>query len=102
MSEDIVYDFEWDPAKALSNVRKHGITFDQAATVLVVEDELIVRELVCAVLSGQGYDVYCAETGADQHASATSIVAASVTAAKRVAKVMKSPLGVEIRVSSLT
>ena len=35
MNEDIVYDFEWDPAKALSNVRKHGITFDQAATVLL-------------------------------------------------------------------
>jgi CheY-like chemotaxis protein len=34
-----------------------------AARVLVVEDELIVRELVCAVLSSQGYDVLCAETG---------------------------------------
>ena len=32
MNENIVYDFAWDPAKALSNARKHGITFDQAAT----------------------------------------------------------------------
>lgn len=34
MSEPIVYDFEWDAAKALSNVAKHGVTFDQVATVL--------------------------------------------------------------------
>lgn len=33
MSAEIVYDFEWDAAKALSNAAKHGITFDRAATV---------------------------------------------------------------------
>ena len=27
------YDFEWDPVKAKLNYRKHGIGFDQAATV---------------------------------------------------------------------
>lgn len=26
--------FAWDPAKAASNLRKHGVTFAQAATVL--------------------------------------------------------------------
>lgn len=26
-------DFEWDPVKAKSNHRKHGVGFDQAATV---------------------------------------------------------------------
>jgi len=25
--------FEWDPAKALSNIRKHGVSFDEAVTV---------------------------------------------------------------------
>jgi uncharacterized DUF497 family protein len=25
--------FEWDPTKAANNVRKHGITFDEAVTV---------------------------------------------------------------------
>ena len=25
--------FEWDPAKAKSNIRKHGISFDEAVTV---------------------------------------------------------------------
>ena len=27
------YDFEWDPDKAKSNRRKHGVRFEQAATV---------------------------------------------------------------------
>jgi uncharacterized DUF497 family protein len=35
MSSETVYDFEWNPAKALYNARKHGITFDQAATVFL-------------------------------------------------------------------
>lgn len=25
--------FEWDPAKATSNIRKHGVSFDEAVTV---------------------------------------------------------------------
>ena len=31
----IAFDFEWDDAKALANVAKHGVTFDQAATVFL-------------------------------------------------------------------
>jgi uncharacterized DUF497 family protein len=27
------YEFEWDSGKAESNVRKHGVTFDEASTV---------------------------------------------------------------------
>ncbi len=27
--------FEWDPPKALANVKKHGVTFDEAATVFL-------------------------------------------------------------------
>jgi len=27
------YDFEWDPAKGKSNLRKHGVTLDEACTV---------------------------------------------------------------------
>ena len=26
-------EFEWDPGKAVSNLRKHKVTFDEAATV---------------------------------------------------------------------
>jgi uncharacterized protein len=29
------YCFEWDPNKAAANQRKHGVTFEQAATVLL-------------------------------------------------------------------
>jgi CheY-like chemotaxis protein len=32
-------------------------------TVLVVEDEIALRELVCSVLEGHGYDILQAETG---------------------------------------
>jgi two-component system cell cycle sensor histidine kinase/response regulator CckA len=36
---------------------------DNFETVLVVEDEEIVRDLVCAVLEEQGYNVMCAADG---------------------------------------
>ncbi|MBM3219947.1 MAG: BrnT family toxin [Candidatus Rokubacteria bacterium] len=29
----MAYVFEWDPAKAATNRRKHGVTFDEASTV---------------------------------------------------------------------
>lgn len=32
--------FEWDPLKAAANVRKHGVMFDEAATVFL--DQLAV------------------------------------------------------------
>ena len=35
MNTSIVYDFEWDPTKAFANAAKHGVTFDQAATVFL-------------------------------------------------------------------
>ncbi|MDP2793938.1 MAG: BrnT family toxin [Sulfurisoma sp.] len=35
MSQGIVFDFEWDPAKAASNLQKHGVTFDMAATIFL-------------------------------------------------------------------
>lgn len=33
MSDAIVYHFDWDPAKARSNVAKHGVTFQRATLV---------------------------------------------------------------------
>ncbi len=36
-------DFEWDPAKAASNVRKHSVSFQEAATVFA--DPLSVTAL---------------------------------------------------------
>jgi uncharacterized DUF497 family protein len=36
-------DFEWDPNKAGRNLRKHGVTFEEAATVF--RDELSITVL---------------------------------------------------------
>lgn len=33
MSTPFAYTFEWDPNKAVANRRKHGVGFEQAATV---------------------------------------------------------------------
>jgi len=33
MSKSWVYNFEWDPAKARWNLKKHGIAFERSATV---------------------------------------------------------------------
>ena len=38
------YNFEWDPAKATSNYKKHGITFERAATVFNDRKALTVYE----------------------------------------------------------
>jgi len=35
------FDLEWDPAKAKQNLTKHGVSFGQAATVLL--DPLVVN-----------------------------------------------------------
>jgi uncharacterized DUF497 family protein len=32
---DLAIDFEWDANKAASNLTKHGVTFEQAATVFI-------------------------------------------------------------------
>ena len=36
--------FEWDPAKDAANERKHGISFDEAATVFEDEDALLLED----------------------------------------------------------
>ena len=36
--------FEWDPAKAAANVRKHGVSFDEAETVFSDEHALLLDD----------------------------------------------------------
>ena len=36
--------FDWDPAKATANVRKHGVTFEEAATVFSDELALVIDD----------------------------------------------------------
>ncbi len=38
--------FEWDPAKARANARKHGVTFDEAQTAFADEYALVVDDPV--------------------------------------------------------
>lgn len=33
--------FEWDPAKAQSNLRKHGVSFEEAMTIFDAEKEFV-------------------------------------------------------------
>ncbi|HEX8295329.1 MAG TPA: ATP-binding protein [Chthoniobacteraceae bacterium] len=54
--EDAEVDPPQEPQRILPRSRK-------PETILVVEDEEIVRELVCTVLADQGYHVLCAENG---------------------------------------
>lgn len=43
--------FEWDPAKAASNIRKHGVSFEEAQTVFY--DDLAVQFYDEASSSGE-------------------------------------------------
>ncbi|MGL4511846.1 MAG: BrnT family toxin [Lacipirellulaceae bacterium] len=36
--------FEWDPAKATANLRKHRVTFDEASTVFEDEHALLIAD----------------------------------------------------------
>ena len=36
--------FEWDPIKARQNLRKHGVTFDEARTAFADEDAILVED----------------------------------------------------------
>ena len=40
--------FSWDPRKAASNVRKHGVTFEEAATVFADPLAMVMTDAVCA------------------------------------------------------
>ena len=41
----MAYEFEWDPVKADQNVRKHGVTFAEAATAFADPLSAIVPDL---------------------------------------------------------
>jgi hypothetical protein len=36
--------FEWDPAKAVRNLMKHGVSFDEACTVFEDDDALLMPD----------------------------------------------------------
>jgi len=54
MDEATVYEFDWDTAKALSNRRKHGVAFDDAATIFL--DALASGRVRVRIISGPKSD----------------------------------------------
>ena len=40
MNKPFQYQFEWDPVKAQRNVKRHGVTFERAATVFLDPEAL--------------------------------------------------------------
>ena len=38
-------EFTWDPKKAASNARKHGVTFEEAASVFLDENARIIEDV---------------------------------------------------------
>jgi uncharacterized DUF497 family protein len=39
-------DFEWHPRKAEANLRKHGVSFDEAMTLFLDPDAIIIRDVM--------------------------------------------------------
>src|SRR5260221_14194887 len=56
-------DFEWDAAKAEANIVKHGITFEEAATVITDADAVFLEDaahpdrFAAIVTSAKGYAI---------------------------------------------
>ncbi|MGI8435723.1 MAG: ATP-binding protein, partial [Chthoniobacterales bacterium] len=61
----IYFPLDLSPVEVAQNVPQPIAKSKNFETVLVVEDEEIVRDLVCDVLSDQGYHVLCAQDGAE-------------------------------------
>ena len=36
--------FEWDPAKSTGNLRRHGVSFEDASTVFVDENAILIND----------------------------------------------------------
>ena len=54
--------YEWDPAKARSNLRKHGVSFDEAAVVFL--DPLALTFADPAHSGGEEREITIGRTGA--------------------------------------
>ena len=55
--------FEWDASKATTNVRKHGVSFDEAATVFADPDALDGPDLTHSVQEERSLRLGCSLLG---------------------------------------
>ncbi len=81
------YNFEWDPRKASSNSRKHGITFEEAVAVFKDPMALSIYELddsdpdedrwvTLGLIDGQHYLVVVHTYQASKHSTTIRMISA--------------------------
>ena len=58
-----MFEFEWDPAKAASNLRKHRVSFDEAATVFLDRLATSIRDEYSSAFEERWLTVGMAEDG---------------------------------------
>ncbi len=61
---DRQFQFEWDEIKAAANVRKHGVSFELAATVFHDPRLLTVADLEHSEIEERWFSIGCAGNGA--------------------------------------
>ena len=58
--------FTWDPRKAAANLRKHGVTFEEATTVFADPLALVLDDAVMRIAPSSSASQFCsAEEGED-------------------------------------
>lgn len=55
--------FEWDEKKAKSNIKKHGITFEEATTVLQDELSLTIHDIAHSITEERFVDIGLSSNG---------------------------------------
>ncbi len=60
----MLYNFEWDPAKARANKRKHGVSFELAATVFMDPRALSVFDAEHSAREERWFTLGVSATGA--------------------------------------
>lgn len=55
--------FDWHPAKAASNLRKHGVSFEEAKSVFADPNVLIKPDLDHSLIEDRAHAIGCSERG---------------------------------------
>ena len=78
------YDFEWDSHKAESNLKKHGVTFEQAATVFLDAQALTLFDAAHSEYEERWFTLGYANDDALLAVAHTYTVTGSTTARVRI------------------
>jgi uncharacterized protein len=61
--DERLYQFEWDPPKAVANLRKHGISFELASTIFVGPGLLTASDLRHSIAEERWFSIGLASDG---------------------------------------